>query len=199
MTVGRSRWKTAARCRRASSSMPPEPGPIRSRWPAGSHRCISPRSSARWRNCGCPRRRRPRCRWCSIWTSSSISSPNPPACGSAPHDESPSPPCDAAADDIDVALAIARLEQVVDWQVERVEHRWAGLRSFAPDRLPVYGFDRQAQGFFWFAGQGGFGIQTAPAASELAVRLLIGSAGGQIDPQPYHPARFAHDASTGSA
>jgi D-arginine dehydrogenase len=109
----------------------------------------------------------------------------------SPHDETPSAPCDAAAEEFDVALAIERLGGVVDWQVERVEHRWAGLRSFAPDRLPVYGFDRRVPGFFWFAGQGGFGIQTAPAAAELAARLLLGKSGGEIEPKPYSPARFS--------
>ena len=108
----------------------------------------------------------------------------------SPHDETPSVPCDAAPEEIDVALAVARLEGVVDWQVERVEHRWAGLRSFAPDRLPVYGFDLRVPGFFWCAGQGGFGIQTAPAAADLAAQLLGGEAGGAIDPEPYSPARF---------
>ena len=108
----------------------------------------------------------------------------------SPHDETPSPPCDAAPDELDVATAIARLEEVVDWQVERVEHRWAGLRSFAPDRLPVYGFDPASPGFFWFAGQGGFGIQTAPAAADLGARLLTGQAAGTVDPAPYSPARL---------
>jgi D-arginine dehydrogenase len=108
----------------------------------------------------------------------------------SPHDETPSPPCDAAPEEIDVAAAIARLEAVVDWRVERVEHRWAGLRSFAPDRLPIYGFDPVHPRFFWFAGQGGFGIQTAPAAAELAARLLLGQVGGLVDPAPYAPARF---------
>lgn len=108
----------------------------------------------------------------------------------SPHDETPSPPCDAAPEEIDVATAIDRLGQVVDWQVERVEHSWAGLRSFAPDRLPVYGFDRDLPGFFWFAGQGGFGIQTAPAAARLAAGALLGRSDGEIDPAPYSPARF---------
>ena len=108
----------------------------------------------------------------------------------SPHDESPSPPCDAAPEEIDIATAIARLESVVDWQVERVEHKWAGLRSFAPDRLPVFGFDSSLPEFFWFAGQGGFGIQTAPAAARLAVRLLMGEVGGEVDPVPYSPVRF---------
>jgi D-arginine dehydrogenase len=109
----------------------------------------------------------------------------------SPHDETPSPPCDAAPEEIDVALAIDRLSHVVDWQVKRVEHRWAGLRSFAPDRLPVYGFDREAAGFFWFAGQGGFGIQTAPAAARLGARLVLGQSAGEIDPAPYSPLRLA--------
>ena len=109
----------------------------------------------------------------------------------SPHDETPSAACDAAPEDIDVATAVARLEGVVDWRVERVEHRWAGLRSFAPDRLPVYGFDPAHPRFFWFAGQGGFGIQTAPAAAELAARLLLGQPGGGIDPSRYAPGRFA--------
>lgn len=108
----------------------------------------------------------------------------------SPHDEIPSPPCDAAPEELDVAIAIDRFESAVDWQIKRVEHRWAGLRSFAPDRLPVYGFDTKVPGFFWFAGQGGFGIQTAPAAAELAGRLLLGEAAGSIDPAPYDPVRF---------
>jgi D-arginine dehydrogenase len=108
----------------------------------------------------------------------------------SPHDETPSVPCDAAPEEIDVATAIDRFGQVVDWHVERVEHRWAGLRSFAPDRLPVYGFDERVPGFFWFAGQGGFGIQTAPAAAILAARLLMGQTTGDIDPASYSPRRF---------
>lgn len=108
----------------------------------------------------------------------------------SPHDETPSPACDAAAEEIDVATAIERLGGVVDWKVERVEHNWAGLRSFAPDRLPIYGFASDRPNFFWFAGQGGFGIQTAPAAAGLAAGLLLGRTGGEVDPGPYSPARF---------
>ena len=113
-----------------------------------------------------------------------------------PHDEIPSEPCDAAPEEIDVALAIARFEQVVDWPVERVERSWAGLRSFAPDRLPVYGFDADAPGFFWCAGQGGFGIQTSPAGAKLAAALLLGTGPAEtvahIDPAIYSPRRFGH-------
>ncbi len=92
----------------------------------------------------------------------------------SPHDETPTAACDAAPEELDVALAIDRFEQVVDWRIDAVEHKWAGLRSFAPDRLPIYGFDDEVPGFFWFAGQGGFGIQTAPAAARFASQLLLG-------------------------
>jgi D-arginine dehydrogenase len=115
-----------------------------------------------------------------------------------PHDEEPATPGDAAPDDVAVATAIARLEQVVDWKVLAVERKWAGLRSFAPDRLPVYGFDPSASGFFWFAGQGGFGIQTAPAAARLAAAMILNQAPHaslrHIDAVRYAPGRFgSHD------
>jgi D-arginine dehydrogenase len=112
----------------------------------------------------------------------------------SPHDEIPTEACDAAPDEIDVATAIARFERVVDWPVERVERTWAGLRSFAPDRLPVYGFAPEQPGFFWCAGQGGFGIQTAPAAAKLASAALLGEPPdpmvATIDPAIFSPARF---------
>jgi D-arginine dehydrogenase len=112
----------------------------------------------------------------------------------SPHDEIETDPCDAAPEEIDVAAAIDRFEQVVDWPIERVERSWAGLRSFAPDRLPVYGFDTDRPGFFWCAGQGGFGIQTSPAAAKMAAALLIGEdpeeAVAHIDPAVFSPARF---------
>ena len=79
---------------------------------------------------------------------------------------------------------------MVDWQVEAVERKWAGLRSFAPDRLPVFGFDSVLPNYFWCAGQAGFGIQTAPAAARLAAGLLRGEVGGEVDPGPFSPARF---------
>jgi D-arginine dehydrogenase len=113
----------------------------------------------------------------------------------SPHDETPCQAGDAAPDELDVALAIDRFEQVVDWRTEAVEHKWAGLRSFAPDRLPVYGFDAQVPRFFWVAGQGGFGIQTAPAAARLGAQLLLGrprdSMTEALDAPLYAPERFA--------
>lgn len=112
----------------------------------------------------------------------------------SPHDETASAACDAAPEEIDVARAIDYFESVVDWPVEAVERKWAGLRSFAPDRLPVYGFDRNAPGFFWCAGQGGFGIQTAPAAAKLAASVLLGETPddrvAKIDPRQFSPLRF---------
>ena len=113
----------------------------------------------------------------------------------SPHDEVPSEPCDAAPDELSVAEAIARFESVVDWRIEAVERKWAGLRSFAPDRRPVYGWDPSCEGFAWFAGQGGFGIQTSPAAARLAAQVLTGGARDamteSLDPALYSPARFA--------
>jgi len=112
----------------------------------------------------------------------------------SPHDETPTSPCDAAPEELDLALAIDRFERVVDWRIEAVEHKWAGLRSFAPDRLPIYGFDARIPGFFWFAGQGGFGIQTAPAAARLGAQLLLDRPRDEmtrtLDASLYDPARF---------
>ncbi len=113
----------------------------------------------------------------------------------SPHDEIATAPCDAQPEEIDIAVAIDRFERAVDWPVERVERSWAGLRSFAPDRLPVYGYDSAGRDYFWFAGQGGFGIQTAPAAAKLAAALLTDGEPdpmvAHIDPAAYDPKRFA--------
>ncbi len=112
----------------------------------------------------------------------------------SPHDEIASDPCDAAPEELDVALALDRFEGVIDWRVAAVERRWAGLRSFAPDRLPVYGFDPKVPGFFWFAGQGGFGIQTAPAAAAIGAALVLGEAMpaevARVDVERYGARRF---------
>lgn len=112
----------------------------------------------------------------------------------SPHDENASEPCDSAPEEIDVARAIDHFESVVDWPVEAVERKWAGLRSFTPARVPAYGFEPGADGFFWCAGQGGFGIQTAPAASAVAASLLLGEEPepfvATIDSSIYAPRRF---------
>lgn len=109
----------------------------------------------------------------------------------SPADETPSEPCDAQPEEIDIAVAVDRIEQATTLQVRRVTHRWAGLRTFAPDRSPVAGFDPRAPGFFWLAGQGGYGVQTAPALSEFAAELIVsGAAGGDLA-AALSPARFA--------
>jgi D-arginine dehydrogenase len=108
----------------------------------------------------------------------------------SPHDETPAEAGDVQPEEIDVAIAIDRFEQATRWRINRIERRWAGLRSFAPDRLPIYGFDPAAPGLFWCAGQGGFGIQTAPAASRMAAALLLGRPVAEVDPAPYLPDRF---------
>jgi D-arginine dehydrogenase len=112
----------------------------------------------------------------------------------SPHDEEQSVPCDAAPEELAVAEAIDRFERVVDWRVIAVERKWAGLRSFAPDRLPVYGYDPEVEGLFWFAGQGGFGIQTSPAAARLGAQILLDAPRDRmtdgIDAKLYDPARF---------
>ena len=111
-----------------------------------------------------------------------------------PHDESPDCARDVAPEEMDVAIAIDRFQAVVDWRIEAVERRWAGLRSFTPDRLPVYGPDAREPAFFWFAGQGGFGIQTAPAAALIGAALLSGeslpSPVRHIDADRYASTRF---------
>lgn len=112
----------------------------------------------------------------------------------SPHDETPVAAGDVAPDELDVAIAIDRFEHVVDWPIAAVERKWAGLRSFAPDRLPVLGADPANDRFIWCAGQGGFGIQTAPAIAGLLAEAL----GAPTDPVyaaldrlAFSPARFA--------
>lgn len=90
----------------------------------------------------------------------------------SPEDEVPSPPCDAWADDMDIALVIEKITKVLDLEPVKVESSWAGLRTFAPDNEFVIGYAPDAVGFFWLAGQGGYGIQTAPAVAELATSLV---------------------------
>ena len=108
-----------------------------------------------------------------------------------PHDETPVEPQDAAPEELDVAIAIDRFETVTNWKVLAVERKWAGLRSFAPDRLPVYGFASEVPGFFWCAGQGGYGIQTAPAAAHMCAHLILGDTVPRgVDPAPFTPQRF---------
>ncbi len=92
----------------------------------------------------------------------------------SPANEDPMEPCDAFPDDIDVAIAVDRFEHATGMRVDRVGHSWAGLRSFVADRAPVAGYDAEVPGFFWLAGQGGYGIQMAPALARAAAALVAG-------------------------
>jgi len=109
----------------------------------------------------------------------------------SPTDQTPDSPRDVAAEEEDVALAIDRFERTVDWPIEAVERRWAGLRTFAPnDRLAI-GADPQAPGYYWSAGLGGWGFQTAPAVSALGAAAILDEepvgAGASLDPALYRP------------
>jgi D-arginine dehydrogenase len=112
----------------------------------------------------------------------------------SPHDEVACAAGDAAPEEMDVAVTLDRFIQATGWHVEVVERKWAGLRSFAPDRLPVIGHEPSVPGFFWCAGQGGFGIQTAPAIAGLSVSLIqnkpLPAWLSRVDPALYTPDRF---------
>ena len=115
----------------------------------------------------------------------------------SPADETPSPPCDARPEELDVAIAVERIQRAADLPVARIHHRWAGLRSFVADKTFVVGFDPVVPGFFWFAGQGGYGIQTSPAMGQIAAALARGRplpsdvADLGVSERALSPARFA--------
>jgi D-arginine dehydrogenase len=92
----------------------------------------------------------------------------------SPMDEVPSDPCDAQPDELEVALAAYRVEERTTVKVERIHSHWAGLRTFTPDRHPAAGYAPDAEGFFWLAGQGGFGLQTSPAMARIVASLIAG-------------------------
>ena len=114
----------------------------------------------------------------------------------SPVDADPVEPHDAWADDLKIATAIDAFQRVVACEVTRVERTWGGLRTFAPDGEPVIGFDPAVEGVFWLAGQGGYGIQTAPALGTLAAALVLGRAmppeieAEGVDVAALSPARF---------
>jgi D-arginine dehydrogenase len=90
----------------------------------------------------------------------------------SPADETPSEPCDAQPEDLDVAIIADWLERTTLIPMRRIARRWAGLRSFVADRAPVCGFDDAAEGFFWLCGQGGYGIMMAASLGRTAARLI---------------------------
>ena len=114
----------------------------------------------------------------------------------SPADETESEPVDARVDIADVAAAIEQINSATTLSIRSVRSEWAGLRTFAPDRGLVLGPDPQVDGLHWCAGQGGFGIQTAPAAGALVAALITGGllpAGiGQAEVENVSPARFGN-------
>ena len=114
----------------------------------------------------------------------------------SPADESDMDPHDVQPDELDIAVGIHRMQQALDFEVRRVEHAWAGLRTFTPDRSLAIGWDGAAEGFFWSVGQGGYGIQTSPAAGKLVADLVAGRDPGRAG-EVLHlmdPRRFARPA-----
>ncbi len=91
----------------------------------------------------------------------------------SPADETPLPPQDVQPDEFDIAVCVDRVERASVLQVRRLVSRWAGLRTFAPDKTPVIGFAPEAEGFLWLAGQGGYGIKTSPAMARIAAALAL--------------------------
>lgn len=110
----------------------------------------------------------------------------------SPMDEVPTDPCDAQPDEFEVALAAHRVEERTTMTVGRVHSRWAGLRTFAPDRHLIAGFDPRAEGFFWLAGQGGFGLQTSPVMASIVESLITGTPWPieVVTPEDLSPRRF---------
>jgi len=92
----------------------------------------------------------------------------------SPANADPMDPQDVQPEELDIAIAVDRLETATTMQIRRVQRRWAGLRSFVADKTPVVGYAPDAPGFFWLAGQGGYGIQTAPAMGQLSASLVQG-------------------------
>ncbi len=92
----------------------------------------------------------------------------------SPCDETEMPPQDAQPDEMDVAICADKIMRATTLEIKRIEHKWAGLRTFAPDGVPVVGYEADAPGFFWLAGQGGYGIQTSPAMARTAAALALG-------------------------
>lgn len=100
----------------------------------------------------------------------------------SPGDETPSEPLDAKPEQIDVAVAIERINAATTLEIRSVRSSWAGLRTFAPDRSMVIGPDPEHPDFFWLVGQGGTGIQSSPGAGALAADLLLdGTPGSTFD------------------
>jgi D-arginine dehydrogenase len=114
----------------------------------------------------------------------------------SPADETPSSPCDAQPEELDIAITVDRVEAATTLSVRRIVSRWAGLRTFASDKVPVVGMEPGSPGFFWLAGQGGYGIMTSPSLSAVAAQLILDGkfsetvSGPGVSAEALSPARF---------
>jgi D-arginine dehydrogenase len=109
----------------------------------------------------------------------------------SPMDQDPSPPCDARPTEEAVAAVADKLARMAPPLTPRaIRHKWAGLRTFSPDRVPVVGADPRLPGFFWLAGQGGVGIETSPALGAIAADLLVDGRTERFDAALLAPIRF---------
>ena len=115
----------------------------------------------------------------------------------SPADQTPMAPCDATPDDLDVAIAVERIQRAARLPVTHINRKWAGLRSFVADGCPVVGYDPRIEGFFWLAGQGGYGIETSPSMGRLTAGLATHRgvpadlAAQGVTEKEMSPARFA--------
>jgi D-arginine dehydrogenase len=114
----------------------------------------------------------------------------------SPADETPIHAHDVQPDELDVAIAVDRMQQMLDIEVRRVERAWAGLRTFTPDGSLAFGFAEDAPGFLWCVGQGGYGIQTSPAAGRLVADMVAGRDSAWLEDsarvrEAIRPGRFA--------
>ncbi len=115
----------------------------------------------------------------------------------SPANEDPQQPADAQPDELDVAICVDRVTQAFDIDIRRIESQWAGLRSFVADKEPVAGFSDAVEGFYWLAGQGGYGIQSAPGLARFAASQVLGReipadlASEGVTPEALAPARLA--------
>ena len=116
----------------------------------------------------------------------------------SPAEETDMPPHDVRPEELDIAVAVDRMQQALDIEVKRVEHSWAGLRTFTPDRSLAIGWDGAVEGFFWSVGQGGYGIQTSPAQGQIVAALVTGRDPGEAlsFAKLVDPARFSRAAKT---
>ncbi len=114
----------------------------------------------------------------------------------SPEEATPMPPCDVQPDEYDIAVTVDRIEKATTMQVRRIDNKWAGLRSFFDDGVPALGFDPRTEGFFWLAGQGGYGITTSDAMARLAAHQLLGKdapaeiVDNGVDPNEISPDRL---------